>query len=242
MVKKKFYAVAVGRSTGIYTDWATAEKQVKGFAAAKFKSFPTRAEAEAWLKSPVYVKKEQRPRQETGSAAPQLQCDPAAIIVYTDGGSINNPGPGGYGVVIERAGERQEISGGFRHTTNNRMEMMAAIVGLRELRNCGKKVFLYSDSSYLVNGITKGWAKKWRSKGWRKGDGEPVLNIDLWKELLELLDGVDVLFNWVKGHAGNELNERCDRLAVSAARQAEMVADVVYEAIGNGGNFDQRTL
>jgi len=120
--------------------------------------------------------------------------------------------------------------------------MMAAIVGLRELRNCGKKVFLYSDSSYLVNGISKGWAKKWRSKGWRKGDGEPVLNIDLWKELLELLDGVDVLFNWVKGHAGNELNERCDRLAVSAARQAEMVADVVYEAIGNGGNFDQRTL
>jgi ribonuclease HI len=242
MVKKKFYAVAVGRSTGIYTDWATAEKQVKGFAAAKFKSFPTKTEAEAWLKSPVYAKKEQSSRQENRSAAPQQQCDPDGIIVYTDGGSINNPGPGGYGVVIERAGERQEISGGFRHTTNNRMEMMAAIVGLRELQNCGKKVFLYSDSSYLVNGITKGWAKKWRSKGWKKGDGEPVLNIDLWKELLELLDGVDVLFNWVKGHAGNELNERCDRLAVSAARQAEMVADVVYEAIGNGGNFDQRTL
>jgi ribonuclease HI len=237
MVKKKFYAVAAGRSTGIFTDWATAEKQVKGFGAAKFKSFPTKAEAEAWLQSPVYVKKEQSPRQENRSAAPQQQCDPSAIIVYTDGGSINNPGPGGYGVVIERAGERQEISGGFRHTTNNRMEMMAAIVGLRELQNCGKKVFLYSDSSYLVNGITKGWAKKWRSKGWRKGDGEPVLNIDLWKELLELLDGVDVLFNWVKGHAGNELNERCDRLAVSAARQAEMVVDVVYEAIGNGGKF-----
>ncbi|MGB3225738.1 MAG: ribonuclease HI [Desulforhopalus sp.] len=242
MVKKKFYAVAVGRSTGIFTDWATAEKQVKGFAAAKFKSFPTRAEAEAWLQSPVYVKKEQSTRQENRSAAPQQQCDPDAIIVYTDGGSINNPGPGGYGIVIERAGKRQEISGGFRHTTNNRMEMMAAIVGLRELQNCGKKVFLYSDSSYLVNGITKGWAKKWRSKGWKKGDGEPVLNIDLWKELLDLLDGVDVLFNWVKGHAGNELNERCDRLAVTAARQAEMVADVVYEATGNGGNFDQRTL
>jgi ribonuclease HI len=190
----------------------------------------------------VYAKKEPSLLQESKSVVPQQQCDPEAIVVYTDGGSINNPGPGGYGIVIERAGKRQEISGGFRHTTNNRMEMMAAIVGLRELQNCGKKVFLYSDSSYLVNGITKGWARKWRSKGWRKGDGEPVLNIDLWKELLELLDGVDVLFNWVKGHAGNELNERCDRLAVSAARQAEMVADVVYEAIGNGGNFDQRTL
>jgi ribonuclease HI len=242
MVKKKFYAVAVGRSTGIFTDWTTAEKQVKGFAAAKFKSFPTKAEAEAWLQSPVYAKKEPSLLQESKSVVPQQQCDPEAIVVYTDGGSINNPGPGGYGIVIERAGKRQEISGGFRHTTNNRMEMMAAIVGLRELQNCGKKVFLYSDSSYLVNGITKGWARKWRSKGWRKGDGEQVLNIDLWKELLELLDGVDVLFNWVKGHAGNELNERCDRLAVSAARQAEMVADVVYEAIGNGGNFDQRTL
>jgi ribonuclease HI len=216
---------------------------VKGFAAAKFKSFPTRAEAEAWLKSPVYVKKEQRPRQETGSAAPQLQCDPAAIIVYTDGGSINNPGPGGYGVVIERAGERQEISGGFRHTTNNRMEMMAAIVALRELLHCGKKIFLYSDSSYLVNGITKGWARKWRSRGWTKGDGQPVLNSDLWQELLELVDEVDVGFNWVRGHAGNELNERCDRLAVAAARHSAVEVDVIYETLGNGAaSRDQGTV
>jgi ribonuclease HI len=123
------------------------------------------------------------------------------------------------------------------------MEMMAAIVALRELQNCGEKILLYSDSSYLVNGITKGWAKKWRSKGWRKGDGQPVLNIDLWKELLELLDGADVRFNWVKGHAGNELNERCDRLAVSAARQPEMIADVMYERSENGAEYcDQRTL
>jgi ribonuclease HI len=250
MAKIKYYAVAVGRCSGIYTDWATAEKQVKGFAAAKFKSFPTKAEAEAWLKSPVYRKKESQKslRPEAGSAPPSQrqgdqQGDPEAIVVYTDGGSINNPGPGGYGVVIETAGERRELTGGFRHTTNNRMEMMAAIVALRELRNSGEKILLYSDSSYLVNGITKGWAKKWRSKGWRKGDGQPVLNIDLWKELLELLDGADVRFNWVKGHAGNELNERCDRLAVSAARQPEMIADVMYETLGNGAeNCDQRTL
>ena len=138
-----------------------------------------------------------------------------AIIVYTDGGSINNPGPGGYGIVIETDGKRQELSGGFRHTTNNRMEMMAAIVALRSLQDCRKKICLFSDSSYLVNGITKGWAKKWRSKGWRKSDGQPVLNVDLWKELLALLDSAEVSFNWVKGHAGNELNERCDRLAVA---------------------------
>ena len=233
----KYYAVAVGRCSGIYTDWATAEKQVKGFAAAKFKSFPTKAEAEAWLENPVYQKQlESKSGQQSVGAAqqPQRQCDPDSIIVYTDGGSINNPGPGGYGVVIETDGNRQELSGGFRCTTNNRMEMMAAIVALRELQNCGKKICLFSDSSYLVNGITKGWAKKWRSKGWRKSDGQPVLNVDLWKELLSLIDGADVSFNWVKGHAGNELNERCDRLAVASARQPDMPIDVVYETLGNG--------
>ncbi len=245
MAQKKFYAVAVGRSSGIYTDWATAEKQVKGFAAAKFKSFPTRAEAEAWLENPIYQKKEgkKNDRQGEGLPSPQLQNDSDAIIVFTDGGSINNPGPGGYGVLIEMNGERRELSGGFRFTTNNRMEMMAAIVALRELQNCGKKIYLYSDSSYLVNGITKGWARRWRSKGWRKSDGQPVLNIDLWQELLELMEGVDVSFNWVKGHAGNELNERCDQLAVAASRQPEMIVDVVYETLGNGAeNCDKRTL
>lgn len=236
MAGKKYYAVAVGRSTGIYTDWATAEKQVKGFAAAKFKSFPTRAEAEAWLENPVYRKKEgqKKYRPDAGSNPAQEQYDPAVIIVYTDGGSINNPGPGGYGVVIENEGKRREFSGGFRHTTNNRMEMMAAIVALRELQNCGKKIILSSDSSYLVNGIVKGWAKKWRSNGWRKSDGQPVLNVDLWRELLALLDGVDVSFKWVKGHAGHELNERCDHLATAAARQTDMVTDTVYETMLNG--------
>ena len=245
MAKEKYYAVAVGRSPGIYRDWATAEKQVKGFAAAKFKSFPTRTEAEAWLENPLYAKKEgAKNSSRDNGAAPPRQHDPAVIVVYTDGGSINNPGPGGYGVVIERDGKRQELSGGFRHTTNNRMEMMAAIVALRELHHCGKKILLYSDSSYLVNGITKGWARKWRSKGWRKSDGQPVLNVDLWQELLKLLDDVDVSFHWVRGHVGNELNERCDRLAVAAARQTDMPIDVLYENSANGGGNkrDERTL
>ncbi len=245
MAGKKYYAVAVGRSSGIYTDWATAEKQVKGFAAAKFKSFPTRTEAEAWLENPVYQKKERqkKSRQEAGSAPAPFSSDPEVIVVYTDGGSINNPGPGGYGMVIETDGERREFSGGFRHTTNNRMEMMSAIVALRKLQNCGKKIILYSDSSYLVNGIKKGWAKKWRSRGWRKSDGQPVLNVDLWQELLALQDDVEVSFNWVKGHAGNELNERCDRLAVAAARQSDMMADEFYEKTLSGVEYrDQRTF
>jgi ribonuclease HI len=245
MAGKKYYGVAVGRNTGIFTDWATTEKQVKGFAGAKFKSFPTKAEAEEWLDNPVYQKKERGKsnRQDVGAAVPRQQCDPDSIIVYTDGGSINNPGPGGYGLVIETDGERQELSGGFRYTTNNRMEMMAAIMALRTLKNCRKKICLFSDSSYLVNGIAKGWAKKWRNKGWKKSDGQAVLNVDLWKELLILLDSLEVSFNWVKGHAGNELNERCDQLAVSAARQQDMPADVVYEAMTNGAeNCDERTL
>ncbi len=245
MAKEKYYAVAVGRSPGIYRDWATAEKQVKGFAGAKFKSFPSRAEAEAWLENPLYATKEgSKKNSRDNGAAPPRQHDPSVIVVYTDGGSINNPGPGGYGVVIEKDGTRQELSGGFRHTTNNRMEMMAAIVALRELHNCGKKILLFSDSSYLVNGITKGWARKWRRQGWRKSDGQPVLNVDLWQELLQLLDDVDVSFNWVRGHAGNELNERCDRLAVAAARQGDMPIDVLYENSGNGGGNrrDERTL
>jgi ribonuclease HI len=241
---KKYYAVAAGRSPGIYTDWATAEKQVKGFAGAKYKSFPTRMEAEQWQENPVYQKKE--PGETTGREQAAVSPEhprPDAIVVYTDGGSINNPGPGGYGVIIVTDNERRELSGGFRHTTNNRMEMMAAIVALRELLHCGKKIFLYSDSSYLVNGIIKGWARKWRSRGWTKGDGQPVLNSDLWQELLELVDEVDVGFNWVRGHAGNELNERCDRLAVAAARHSAMVADVIYETLGNGAaNRDQGTV
>lgn len=231
MAKKKYYAVAEGRSRGIFTDWPTAEKQVKGFGGAKYKSFPSESEAKAWLANPVYKKKVRQPR---AKQLPQESVtDPEAIVIYTDGGAINNPGPGGYGVVIQKNGNFRELTGGYRFTTNNRMEMMAAIVALKEVQDAGRAIYLYSDSSYLVNGINKGWAKKWRTNQWRKGDGQPVLNVDLWKELLEQLDGVEVSFNWVKGHAGNELNERCDRLAVSAARGKELAADEVYENVVN---------
>lgn len=227
MAKKKYYAVAVGRSVGIFNDWATAEKQVKGFGGAKFKSFSSKDEASVWLKNPVYQTKP-RSTQKKKSQVP-LETDADTIAVFTDGGAINNPGPGGYGIVIDDGLSRQEFSGGYRLTTNNRMEMMAAIVALRQLRGISKKVHLYSDSSYLVNGIEKGWARKWRSKGWRKSDGQPVMNIDLWKELLELLSEISVRFIWLKGHAGHELNERCDRLAVSSARKEGLPADLIYE-------------
>lgn len=226
-MKTKFYAVAAGRRCGIFTDWSSAEAQVKGFAGARYKSFASRQEAEAWLDNPVYPKKEPG-KNEPRPITTQAEQRPGAIIVFTDGGCINNPGPGGYGVVILANGERQELSGGYQLTTNNRMESMAAIVALQKLQGCGMVIDLYSDSSYLVNGVVKGWAKKWQGNGWRKADGGAALNVDLWQRLLALIDTLDVRFHWVKGHNGNEGNEQCDRLAVAAARQANLPVDPGY--------------
>ncbi len=159
------------------------------------------------------------------SAAP----GPGEVVIYTDGGAINNPGPGGYGVVQLYDDQRRELAGGFRLTTNNRMELMACIVALRELEQRDKPVRLYSDSSYVVNGINKGWAKNWRRRGWIKADRQPALNPDLWGELLDLVAGLQVSFHWVRGHAGNPLNERCDQLAVAMARSSGLPVDEGYE-------------
>ena len=140
------------------------------------------------------------------------------IIIYTDGSSLGNPGPGGYGAVLRFGEHSRELSGGFRHTTNNRMEILAAIEGLRALKMpC--KVTLHTDSQYLVNAINKGWVRKWKAKGWMRNKKEKALNVDLWRQLLPLLDTHEVEFVWVRGHAGNPDNERCDVLAKTAASQ-----------------------
>lgn len=136
------------------------------------------------------------------------------VDIYTDGACSGNPGAGGWGAVIVYKGIEKELSGGQAQTTNNRMELTAVIEALKALKEpCS--VTLTSDSKYVVDGITKGWAESWRAKGWRKGDGKPALNPELWEELLELLRKHTVEFVWVKGHAGHPYNERCDRLAVS---------------------------
>jgi len=228
MAKKKFYAVAAGRECGIFKDWAVVEKLVKGYAGARYKSFSSHDEAETWLAHPVYEKNKTRPKDKSSRTLPG-GSEQGSLAVYTDGGCINNPGPGGYGVVIDNNGKQLELSGGFRHTTNNRMEMMAAIAALQWLGSVQQKIYLYTDSSYLVNGINKGWARRWQKNGWRKSDRGTVLNVDLWKKLLALLEGRNVHFHWVKGHAGLELNERCDRLAVSAARKGSEAVDEGYE-------------
>lgn len=154
------------------------------------------------------------------------------IVIYTDGGSLGNPGPGGWGAVLIYGDYRKELSGGFRLTTNNRMELTAAIEALKALKMpC--KVMLYSDSKYLVDAVTLGWVYGWQKKNWKKKDGN-ALNPDLWQELLTLLKIHDVSFKWVKGHADNPGNELCDKLAKEAAAKPDLPADEYYELIKNG--------
>ena len=135
------------------------------------------------------------------------------VTLYTDGACSGNPGPGGWGVVLEYQGNRRELSGGAENTTNNRMELTAVIQGLKALREpC--IVELYSDSKYVIDALEKGWAMSWRKKGWIKSDKKPALNPDLWEILLELTVQHRLHYHWVKGHADNPMNNRCDELAV----------------------------
>jgi ribonuclease HI len=151
------------------------------------------------------------------------------ITIYTDGACTGNPGPGGYGIILQHGEKRREISAGFRLTTNNRMELTAAIVGLKILRyRCA--VTIYTDSQYVVKGITLGWAKRWRANGWRRNAQEKAINADLWGELLDQCAEHEVTFEWVKGHANHPENERCDRLAVLAAQGKDLPRDDGYDS------------
>ncbi|MCI9058008.1 MAG: ribonuclease HI [Oscillospiraceae bacterium] len=136
------------------------------------------------------------------------------ITIYTDGACSGNPGPGGWGAILQYGPHTKEMSGGEKNTTNNRMELTGVIRALQTLKEpC--IVELYSDSKYVIDALSKGWAKGWRARGWVKGDKKPALNPDLWAVLLDLCEVHDVRTHWVKGHADNPYNERCDRLAVS---------------------------
>ncbi len=140
------------------------------------------------------------------------------VTLYTDGACSGNPGPGGWGAILSYKELEKELSGGEAETTNNRMELTAVIEGLNALKeSCD--VTVYSDSRYVVDGMEKGWARSWRKNGWRKSDKQPALNPDLWEALLLLSERHTLRFVWVKGHASNPKNERCDALAVAASRQ-----------------------
>ena len=136
------------------------------------------------------------------------------IILYTDGACSGNPGPGGWASILRYGDSVKELSGGEKDTTNNRMELTGVIEGLKALKEpCA--VELYSDSQYIVNALNNGWLRDWKKRGWKKSDGSPALNPDLWERLLELTATHKVTLSWIKGHAGHEYNERCDALAVA---------------------------
>ena len=140
------------------------------------------------------------------------------VTLYTDGACSGNPGPGGWGAILEFQGIEKEFSGGEVETTNNRMELTAVIEGLSALKEpC--IVELYSDSKYVIDGLSKGWAVSWRKNGWRKADKKPALNPDLWEKLLNLAEKHQLRYHWVKGHADNPKNNRCDQLAVAESKK-----------------------
>lgn len=140
------------------------------------------------------------------------------VTIYTDGACSGNPGPGGWGAILEYNGVEKELSGGEAHTTNNRMELSGVIFALKALKEpCA--VDLYTDSKYVFDAVDKGWVYGWRAKGWIKSDKKTALNVDLWEALLPLLKYHAVSWHWVKGHASNEKNNRCDQLAVAQSRR-----------------------
>ncbi len=158
------------------------------------------------------------------------------IIIYTDGSSRGNPGPGGYGVVlISEKGHYKEMSEGFRKTTNNRMELLSAIVGLESIKQPGTEVTIFSDSKYVVDAVEKKWVLGWEKKGFLNKK-----NPDLWKRFLIVWRKHNVSLEWVKGHAGNKYNEICDKLAVNAGQKDKLLIDSAYESVnGDSGLFNQ---
>lgn len=223
-MQKKVYAVRRGRAAGIFTTWAECKKQIDGFAGARYKGFTDVAEALKWLSASDEAPRDAAPRTRRAAVnapAPDAHAVPdfaQDYVIYTDGSCLKNPdGPGGWACVIREnaTGKVTELSEGAPHTTNNRMELSAAIAALA-FPSAPAKIALYTDSQYLKNGITK-WIAAWKRRGWKKADGSPVLNQDLWEQLDALYNRHTVTFHWVKGHVGVKENERCDALARGAA-------------------------
>lgn len=226
----KVYAVRTGRTCGIFTTWAACKKQIDSFPNACYKGFTDIREALAWLNGGERILKAKaggmnasrpsRPRPSM-QAAPVISDSEQDYVIYTDGSCLRNPdGPGGWAAVITEVatGKVTELHEGTPSTTNNRMELSAAIAAMA-FPHAPAKIAIYTDSQYLKNGFTKGWLASWKRRGWKKADGSPVLNRDLWMQLDSLYQRHQITFHWVKGHIGVDLNERCDQLAKSEARK-----------------------
>ncbi len=167
--------------------------------------------------------------EDSPNATRQERPAPSAVTIYTDGACRGNPGPGGYAAILLYGTHRKEISGGYRRTTNNRMEIFRLIAALEALtRPC--KAHVHADSKYLLNACTKGWLRRWKANGWQTTGRKDVQNRDLWERLDPLLSRHDIEFKWVKGHASSAENNRCDALAVAASRAPHLPPDSPYES------------
>lgn len=205
----KYYGVKVGKTPGVYTSWADCEAQVKGYPGAQYKGFGSKEEAEVY----AGVKKINiTPTPVTHNS----NLNRKVVTIYTDGACSGNPGPGGWGCILMYGEHTREHSGYVADTTNNQMELTAAIKGLQELK-FACTVELYSDSKYLVEGMTS-WLEGWKKKGWKTTSG-PVKNRELWEELDRLASIHKIKWIYVKGHASNKYNNRCDELATGAIKQ-----------------------
>ena len=163
-----------------------------------------------------------------------------AVSIYTDGACSGNPGPGGCAAILTHGIHRKELTRGYRWTTNNRMELMALILGLENLKyRC--LVAVYTDSKYLLNAFEEKWLDRWKATGWRTKSRTDVLNIDLWKQLDHLLSLHHLKFHWVKGHSGHPENTRCDKLAVEAAKEQSLIVDQVFEILNPYSGKDTQT-
>ncbi len=246
--KKQYYVVVKGRNPGVYTQWSGeggAAEQVEGFPEAVYKGFYTHEEAINWLKA--------FPQETLLNVAPNLVdyleshagvtvstneivadlLKSGKVVMFTDGCVNPESGSGGYGVILKYRDITKEISGGFRETTSNRMEMMACIEGLRSLKR-KSEVVIFSDSKYVVDSMAKGWVEKWRAQGWMRNEKERAENSDLWEQLLELCNQHQVEFRWVKGHNNTRENERCDQLASEAAKRGDLPIDHRLSQSNNG--------
>jgi len=233
----KNYAVFQGHRPGLYETWVQASAQVKGFKGAQYKSFPNRTDAIQWLRECVLSATEAVDEnlitlikiQEslTHHSSNGNQDTNGRIIIHTDGGASPNPGKGGYGIVMQSGPLRKELFAGYELTTNNRMEMLGVIVALEALKEASD-VILHTDSKYVVDSVTKRWVYGWQKRGWKKSDGNQAVNIDLWKRMLPLLKTHKVELKWVKGHAGNIENERCDTLVGEARKGSNLLKDMGY--------------
>ena len=230
----KIYAVFQGHVPGLYDSWEAASVQIQGYKGARYKSFAQRNEAIIWMREQVLAASEpvvpaiiDLIKAADLPSAAESKSNDKRIVIHTDGGAAPNPGIGAYGIVLQQGRLRKELSAGYQLTTNNRMEILACIVALEALRE-HSQVILHTDSKYVVDSVMKGWAKGWRRKGWKKSTGQRPENVDLWIRLLELLERHDVEFNWVKGHAGNAENERCDQLVNEARISSTLLIDRGY--------------